>query len=125
MTYKQKMKVQRESCRTKENKLFLGDYVLVRQENNNEWSTPYEPIFYTVCEIQGSRTTARRTDRTVCHDASHFKLVNTVINTTDETEVNIGEKQPAAHIKQDDTTEKKIGTPAPWTRTDQTRTNKL
>ncbi|KAK3751004.1 hypothetical protein QZH41_020162, partial [Actinostola sp. cb2023] len=42
--------------------------------------------FTQFVKIQGSRTTARRTDRTVCHDASHFKLVNTVINTTDETE---------------------------------------
>ena len=84
--YKEKMKTQRENSRTKEKKLLLGDYVLVKQERKNKWSTPYEPTFYIACEIQGSRVTARRaTDgRTVCRDASFFKLVNAVINTADE-----------------------------------------
>ncbi|KAK3732681.1 hypothetical protein QZH41_000846 [Actinostola sp. cb2023] len=122
--YKQKMKVQRESSRTKEKRLLLGDYVLVIQEKKNKWSTPYEPIFYTVCEVQGSRITARRTTdgRTVCRDASHFKLVNTVINTADETKVNICERQPAAPIKQDDTTE--IRTRQEQERWDKNRPNK-
>lgn len=56
----------------------------------NKWSTPYEPVFYVVCSIRGSQITARRvTDgRTVCRDASQFKLANAVINTTDEPEKN-------------------------------------
>lgn len=86
--YKEKMKVQRENSRTKEKKLLLGDYVLIRQEKKNKWSTPCEPIFYTVCDIQRSKITARRTTdgRTVSQDASYFKLVNTFIDTTDELE---------------------------------------
>lgn len=83
-----KMKQQREGRKTRENNLLLGDYVLVKQPRKNKWSTPYEPVFYVVCSIRGSQITARRvTDgRTVCRDASQFKLANAVINTTDETE---------------------------------------
>ena len=88
--YKQKMKQQREGRKTRENNLLLGDYVLVKQPKKNKWSTPYEPVFYVVCSIRGSQITARRvTDgRTVCRDASQFKLANAVINTTDEPEKN-------------------------------------
>ena len=88
--YKQKMKQQREGRKTRENNLILGDYVLVKQPRKNKWSTPFEPVFYVVCSIRGSQITARRvTDgRTVCRDASQFKLANAVINTTDEPEKN-------------------------------------
>ena len=58
--YKQRMKQQREGRKTRENNLLLGDYVLVRQPKRNKWSTPYEPVFYAVCSIQGSQITARR-----------------------------------------------------------------
>ena len=57
--YKQKMKLQREGRQTRETKLPLGDCVLVRQTKKNKWSTPYEPVFYTVSQIQGSKITAR------------------------------------------------------------------
>ena len=45
-------------------------------------------MFYAVSSVQGSQITARRTTdgRTICRDASQFKLVNTVSNTTDEQE---------------------------------------
>ena len=74
--YKEKIKTQRENRNTTRNKLLLGDYVLVKKQKKNKWSTPYEPIFYIVSDIQGSKITARRTTdgRTVCRDASHFKF---------------------------------------------------
>ena len=86
--YKQKMKQKREGRKTRENNLLLGDYVLLKQPRKNKWSTPYKPEFYIVYSICGSQITARRvTDgRTICRDASQFKLANAVINTTDETE---------------------------------------
>ena len=64
--------------------------MLVKQPRKNKWSTAFEPVFYVVCSIRGSQVTARRvTDgRTVCRDASQFKLANAVINTTDEPEKN-------------------------------------
>ena len=96
--YKQKMKQQREGRKTRENNLLLGDYVLVKQTRKNKWSTPFEPVFYVVCSIRGSQVTARRvTDgRTVCRDASQFKLANAVINTTDEPEKNEKGETPQA-----------------------------
>ena len=85
--YKKTMKERRENRNTRESKLILGDYVLVKQMKKNKLTTPYEPIFYIVTDINGSQITARRAtdDRIVCRDASHFKLCNSVINTADET----------------------------------------
>jgi hypothetical protein len=59
--YKQKIKKRREGKETKKTSLLLGDYVLVRQPKKNKWTTPYEPVFYTVDEIRGSQILARRT----------------------------------------------------------------
>ena len=72
--------------------------MLVKQPGNNKWSTPFEHVFYVVCSIRGSQVTARRvTDgRKVCRDASQFKLVNAVINTTDEPEKNEKGETPQA-----------------------------
>ena len=83
---------------TRQNNLLLGDYVVVKQPRKNKWSTLYEPVFYVVCSILGSQITARRvTDgRTVCRDASQFKLANAVINTTDEPEKNEEVQTPQA-----------------------------
>jgi len=82
------MKQQREGRKTREKK----------QPRKNKWSTPYEPVFYVVCSIRGSQVTARRvTDgRTVCRDASQFKLASAVINTTDEPETNEELQTPKA-----------------------------
>ena len=53
-------------------------------------------MFYTVISIEGSKVTARRTidGRTVCRDASQFKLVNSVINTKDDTGEKADEGDP-------------------------------
>ena len=60
--------------------------MLGKQEKRDKWSAPYEPVFYIVHEINGSRITARRaTDEiTIRSDVSHFKLVNAVINSADD-----------------------------------------
>ena len=96
--YMQKMKQQGEGRKTRESNLLLGEFVLVKQPRKNKWSTPYEPVFYVVCSIRGSQVTARRvTDgRTVCRDASQFKIANAVINTTDEPEKNEKVETPQA-----------------------------
>lgn len=82
------MKQNREGRKTRQMILLLGDYVLVKQPKKNKWGTPYEPLFYVVAEIRGSQITARRvTDgRTICRDASQFKLVNSVIGSANEHE---------------------------------------
>ena len=86
--YKQKTKQQREGRKTREINLLLGDKVFLKQPRKNKWSTPHEPVFYVLCGNRGSHITARRVrdGRTVCRDASQFKLTNAVINNTDEPE---------------------------------------
>ena len=48
----------------------------------------YEPVFYIMYNICSSQITARRLTegRTICQDASQFKLANAGMNTTNETE---------------------------------------
>ena len=58
--YKRKMKEKKENRNFRENQLILGDYVLVKQPKRNIWSTAYEPTFYNVTTIDGSKITARR-----------------------------------------------------------------
>ena len=93
-TYKQKMNKQREGKQTREAALLLGDYVLVKQPKKDKWTTPYEPVFYVVRETRGSQITARRiTDgRTVCRDASQFKVANSVMGTMNDNELTEEEK---------------------------------
>ncbi|XP_015756644.1 PREDICTED: uncharacterized protein LOC107336095 [Acropora digitifera] len=74
--YKEKMTDDGGS--SKEHNFVVGDHVLLRQRKRNKWSTPYEPVFYTVIKISGSAITARRITggREVRRDASQFKLAN-------------------------------------------------
>ena len=67
---------------------------MVKQPKKNKWTTPYEPVFYVVREIRGSQITARRiTDgRTVCRDASQFKVANSVMETMNDNELTEEEK---------------------------------
>ena len=98
--YKQKMKQNREDKNTGQGRRLLGDYVLVKQEKRNKWSMPYEPVFYIVHKINGSRITARRAidEKAICRDISHFKLVNAVINSADDREITeAGELSTPAH----------------------------
>ena len=83
--YKTNMK-RRENKNTQENVLIVGDFVLLRQNKKNKWTTAYEPTFYTVVKVNGSQVTARRvTDgRIVCRDASQYRICNTVINSADD-----------------------------------------
>ena len=77
--YKEKMAD--EGGSSKEHNFVVGDHVLLRQRKRDKWSTPYEPVFYTVIEIRGSAITPRRiTDgREVQRYASQFKLANVLM----------------------------------------------
>ncbi len=60
---------------TKEHDFSIGEYVLLKQQKRNKWSTAYEPAFYIIYKINGSSISARRvTDgREVCRDSTYFK----------------------------------------------------
>ena len=79
--YKTNMKRQRENKNTREHRLIVGDYVLVKQRKVNKYSTPFEPNFYIVTNVEGSRVTARRwkDGREITRDGSQFKLANNAI----------------------------------------------
>ena len=69
-----------EGGSSKEHNFVVANHVLLRQRKRNKWSTPYEPVFYTVIKISGCAITARRVSDggEVQRDASQFKLTNVV-----------------------------------------------
>lgn len=62
----------------KSHNFVVGDYVLIKQNKRNKWSTAYEPAFYIIYRIDGSSIAARRiTDgKEIYRDSSHMKLAN-------------------------------------------------
>ena len=88
--YKEKMR--REGANIKEHNFILGDYVLLKQRKLNKWSTPYEPVFYTVIKISRFTITTRwNTDgQEICRDSSQFKLANAIMH-RDTTEAASGQ----------------------------------
>ena len=63
-------------------RIFVGIAdVLLRQRKRNKWSTPFEPVFYTVIKISGSLITARRIadGQEVRRDANQFNLANVLM----------------------------------------------
>ena len=79
--YKEKGKKLRENRNTKTHSFVVGDFVLLKQNKKNKWTTAFEPAFYVVYRIDGSSVAARRVSdgRQIYRDASHFKLVNAVV----------------------------------------------
>ena len=59
--YRQYKETMADECGiSKEHNFVGGPDVLLRKRKRNKWSTPYEPVFYTVIKISGSAITARR-----------------------------------------------------------------
>lgn len=56
-------------------KLQNGDTVLVQQDKTNKFTTPFDPRPYEIIKKKGSMVTAKREDREVTRNASHFKSV--------------------------------------------------
>jgi transposase InsO family protein len=67
----------------KKHKFALKDYVLLKLKKTNNWTTAFEPAFYTITKIQGSSITIRRIKdgRELCRDASQLKLANSLVGT--------------------------------------------
>ncbi|CAB3983822.1 Hypothetical predicted protein [Paramuricea clavata] len=67
----------------KKHKFALKDYVLVKQKKTNNWTTAFEPAFYTITKTQGSSITIRRIKdgRELCRDASQLKPANSLVGT--------------------------------------------
>ena len=84
--YKIQMQAATMNKNTKPHNLIKGDCVLVEQKKINKWSLPYEPIFYSVIEVNGSTVTARRISdgRVMRRDGSKFKLANNIMREREE-----------------------------------------
>ncbi|KAJ8045060.1 hypothetical protein HOLleu_07986 [Holothuria leucospilota] len=85
--FKQKSNEKRHR-NVKEHTFVVGDYVLLRQQKRNKWSTAYEPAFYVIYRIDGSSISARRVSdgRQVYRDASKFKQAGQFICNQDDNE---------------------------------------
>ena len=73
---KQKMKDYADNRRhAKPSKLRTGDTVLVQQDKQNKFTTPFDPKPYEIIEKKGSMVTAEREDKHITRDTSNFKSV--------------------------------------------------
>ena len=101
--YKAIFKRNKENRSTKEHSFMVGDYVLLKQQERNEWTTAYEPNFYLIYQIDGSSVGARRIidGREIYRDASRFKLANNIVNNDSKAkELN---SRSSEEIKEDET----------------------
>ena len=73
---KLKMKVYADKRRNaKRSKLRTGDTVLVQQDKQNKFTTPFDPKPYEIIEKKGNMVTAQREDKQITRDTSNFKSV--------------------------------------------------
>ena len=73
---KLRMKVYADKRRNaKRSKLRTGDTVLVQQDKQNKFTTPFDPKPYEIIEKKGSMVTAQREDKQITRDTSNFKSV--------------------------------------------------
>ena len=59
----------------------IGDFVLVRQKKQTKLSTPYEPVLYSIIEINGTQVTVQRTTdgRCITRHADQLKNANRLL----------------------------------------------
>ena len=78
--YKEKLKSYHDQRhRAKEHKFKAGEAVLLKRDKKRKGDTPFEPYIYIATKVIGSTIHARRVSdgKTVCRDASKFKLLRT------------------------------------------------
>ena len=62
----------------------VGDLVLVHQRKQNKLSTRYNLYPFSVIRIKGTMVTARRKDKYITRNSSHFKVISGSIEGVDE-----------------------------------------
>ena len=70
--------------RAKEPQFRIGDLVLLKQNQRNEFYLPWDPSPYRVTGIKGSQITAKRRGVTVTRNSSHFKRVIPYVQEVDD-----------------------------------------
>ena len=79
--YKEKVKSYHDRRRrAREHKFKAGEAVLLKRDQKRKGDTPFEPYIYIATKVIGSTIHARRVSdgKTVCRDASKFKLLRTI-----------------------------------------------
>ena len=68
--------------------LEVGQAVIIKREKKRKAETPYQPHIYLVTKVKGSTIYARRLSdgKTICQDASRFKLLKTDTTSTNDEE---------------------------------------
>ena len=84
--YKAKQKEYGKGHLKKPHNFSVGDFVLVRQKKQTKLSTPYEPVLYSITEINGTQVTVQRTTdgRCIKRHADQLKNANRLL---DENEI--------------------------------------
>ena len=80
---KAKMKAHADK-RAQTSTMKVGDLVLVRQRKQNKLSTRYNPNPFSVIRIKGTMVTARRKDKYITRNSSHFKVISGSMEGVDE-----------------------------------------
>ena len=107
---KQKMKEYADNRHNaKMNDLKVGDSVLVRQQKREKLSSYFDPIPYTITNIQGTMVTAKRKDHAITRNSSFFRRINPPTTTSTAIEENSSQSQS----DDDDLPEAEITQPTP------------
>ena len=84
---KVQMKVYADTrARAKTSTIKVGDIVLARQRKHNKLSTRFDPVPFQVVRLKGTMVTARRNDKYITRNVSHFKVIDAEIQEDDEDE---------------------------------------
>ena len=84
--------------------LEVGQVVVIKREKKRKAETPYEPNIYLVTKVKGSTIYASRLSdgKTICQDASRFKLLKTETRSTNDEEARMSKPTqiPPAYCSQ-------------------------
>lgn len=71
-------------ARAKTSTIKVGDIVLARQQKHNKLSTRFDPVPFQVVRLNGTMVTARRNNKYITRNVSHFKVMDTEIQGDDD-----------------------------------------
>ena len=76
--YKAKQREDGKGHLKKPHNFSVGDFVLVRQRKKTKLPTPYEPVLYSITEINGTQVTVQRTtdDKCITRHGDQLKNAN-------------------------------------------------
>ena len=92
--------------RAQPSQLKIGDTVLAKQRKQNKLSTRFDPNPFQVVKKKGTMITAYRNNKYITRNTSHFKVIDSTLNTSQDTYVEGEEDEEPA-----DTTSSSVDEP--------------